>query len=116
MAAIKIVMTPDGEAPLAIRQAWIGCVLPLPNNSYGQRRRWRTEGVLSGMKRSWLARLLFPAAPKAGYPVRVLDALQVLETRAPHAAQWWRENTPHMLTPNHLFIFDPTACEEVPLG
>ena len=112
MASIKIVRTPQGEAPLSIREAWIGCILPLPKEAGRQRGKRRALGVLSGEKRPWLARL-FGDRTIDGYPVRVLDALQVLERADLYAARWWRENTPHMVAGNRFFIFDAAACEEI---
>lgn len=48
-----------------------------------------------------------------GYAVRVLDALAVLAKNRPAAAEWWRNNTPYLLTPRALFLFDAEACEEL---
>ncbi len=30
MASVKIVATPEGEAPKEIRRAWVGVIIPLP--------------------------------------------------------------------------------------
>jgi hypothetical protein len=116
MASIRIVNIPEGEAPLHIRQAWIGCTLPLPNNAYGSRRNWRWVGVLTGQNRSWLAQLFLLGKPMVGYPVYALDALKILESHNPAAAQWWRQNTPRLFKPNRMLVFDAVACEEVPFG
>jgi len=48
-----------------------------------------------------------------GYPVRVRDALAILDGRNPAAAQWWRENAPLLVARNSLFLFEAAACEEV---
>jgi hypothetical protein len=46
---IRIIGTPPGEAPLAIREAWIGVQLPLADVD-GRARTLRTGGVLTGPK------------------------------------------------------------------
>ena len=39
IAAVKIVKTPAGEAPLWVRESWVGCFFPVeisaPNNAVG---------------------------------------------------------------------------------
>lgn len=47
---IRITDIPGGEAPLEIRRAWVGLVLPLAPGEDGPRTP-RTAGVLSGPKR-----------------------------------------------------------------
>jgi hypothetical protein len=41
----------------------------------------------------------------------VEEALKRLETTAPDAASWWRENVPRVLARNRTFLFDRSACE-----
>jgi hypothetical protein len=45
MASIRITSIPPEEAPLAIRQAWAGLVLPLRRKRPG---RYLAAGILSG--------------------------------------------------------------------
>ncbi len=59
MAAIKIISTPPGEAPLHIREAWVELVLPLAVPPV--RSVWIVGGVLTGPKTAlgqWLHLLL----------------------------------------------------------
>ena len=44
---IRIVRTPPGEAPLWVREKWVGLELPLASGDYGPRHAY-TSGVLSG--------------------------------------------------------------------
>ncbi len=53
MAKIRIVACPPGEAPQAVREAWIGLELPLPPGRLGHRRGWLTTGVVSGPRTWW---------------------------------------------------------------
>ncbi len=114
MANIRIIRTPGGEAPEEIRRAWIGLILPVAEDEQGRRKRLG-YGVLTGPK-SLLAYLLGFLLGKYtqydGYAVKVMDAIAILEKSNREAAQWWRKNTPHLLTPTGLFLFDAEACEE----
>jgi hypothetical protein len=46
--------------------------------------------------------------PICGYLVRADRAIELLSASAPAAADWWRENTPHLL--RGILIFDEKAC------
>jgi hypothetical protein len=96
----QITSLPPGEAPIDIQTAWIGCVMPLYAMT-GERR-------VGSPRRGVLSRKILPNSP--GYTVRVLEALAVLERRSPAAARWWRENTPYLVRPGKLFVFDVEAC------
>lgn len=54
---IRIIARPPGEAPQAVREAWIGLELPLPPGRSGHRRGWLTTGVVSG-PRTWWRRVI----------------------------------------------------------
>ena len=92
----QIISLPPGEAPTEIQEAWIGCVMPL-FAMVGDRR-------VKGIRQGVLTRQVQPSRP--GYTVRVLEALPVLERHSPAAARWWRENTPYLIQPGKLFVFD----------
>lgn len=113
MAAIKIISTPPGEAPLHIREAWVGLVLPLAVPSV--RSVWIVGGVLTGPKTAlgqWIQLLLGRGRRHAGYVVNIAAAVTLLERANPSAAAWWRENTPELMAENRTFVFSAEACEE----
>ena len=114
MAAVKIVSTPRGEAPEHVREAWIGLVLPLAQPG---KRRVAAAGILTG-PRTFIGSLIGLVTGRyerrEGYVVESAKAIAILDNSRPEAAQWWQKNTPHLLLPGHLFIFDSEACEEVP--
>ncbi len=93
---VRIIAAPPGEAPLWVRQQWVG--LDLPVTRYSGRSRFLGLGVLS-MPRSWLGQWLAvikgSAELVAGYAV---------------AAVWWRENTPHLIAPKRYLIFHEEVC------
>lgn len=113
MAAIKIIATPSGEAPLHIREAWVGLVLPLV---VPKPRLTKTSGgVLTGPKTYWgylFRRLLGQGKIEVGYAVNVQASLMLLSRVNPSAAQWWHDNVPYMMTANRTFLFCVEACEE----
>lgn len=76
MLTIKIVKTPNGEAPKRIRQAWVGIVL----SCIGKFPSDRVVGLLSGkpVKRN-----------QNVYRVEQKTALDALKKKAPVAANWY---------------------------
>jgi hypothetical protein len=78
---IRIVKTPAGEAPLEIRKAWVGLVLPCdpffgyPDSADPER------GVVSGKAE---------LRNRPGFSVEQDAAIAILERHAPEAAEWWR--------------------------
>ena len=112
---IRIIATPPGEAPLAIREAWIGMQLPLADRD-GRPRTHRTNGVLTGPKTflSAVATLLLGRTNKTiGFRVHAPAAIEALALKDPNAARWWREHAPQFLKPNRLFVFHVEVCELV---
>lgn len=108
---ISIVRLPTGEAPLWVREAWIGVELPIARKSnFGT---FATVGVLSGPK-SWGALLwhtLLGRSPRlTGYPVVACVAVDLLAESNPDAADWWRTNAGHLLRPGRRFVFNADAC------
>ena len=111
MASILIVSTPKGQAPLWVREAWVG--LSLPTWDYKGSRPYLGSSVLSGPKGvlgSMLSLLLGKTIGVEGYHVRSVDAVRLLELAHPKAAEWWRTNTPHLLKGGQAFVFDEAAC------
>jgi hypothetical protein len=111
MASIRITCVPPGEAPLEIRQAWVGLVLPLHRKRAGG---YFTSGVLSG-PRSALAvlrhLLTFRYKIQRGYVVSSQAAIAALEAVNPTAAHWWRDNTRHKVGARRYFLFATECCE-----
>lgn len=110
---IRIIAVPPGEAPLWVREKWVGLELPLAQRSAVAQNRL-SAGVLSGPK-SFLSALAGCFArryeQKLGFTVSVIPALHVLEAASPEAANWWRSNTPHLCKPWRNFLFDAEVCE-----
>lgn len=112
---IRIKSTPPGEAPEHIRQAWIGLEIPVPPRYAGPRRAF-VGGVLSSPKSklgALFAILSGRARRNAGYIVEAKVAVDLLASRSPEAASWWRQNTPHFIEPGRYFMFAAESCEEV---
>ena len=110
---LRIVSVPAGEAPLWVREKWVGLSLPLAQRGKSA-RRFPTGGVLSGPK-SFLASLWAlvrgKVAWESGFAVDAEAAVTALATRSPDAAAWWRANTPHLVRPGRQFIFKREAAE-----
>ena len=100
-AQIRIVGVPAGEAPLSIREQWVGLVLPLAHGETGP-SRLVTSGVLTGT--------VADEAGSLGYVVEIEEAMRVLAQKAPQAAAWWRRSAPHLFTPGGTLVFDWAAC------
>ncbi len=117
MPNIRITRTPQGEAPLHIREAWVGIVLPQARGRDGGRRRVAAFGVVSGPRtffQTLSRRLRGDYLRYDGYSVPTIEALTALDRVNPSAAQWWRQNAPHLIKPNGRFVFEAEVCEEVP--
>ncbi len=118
-ALVEIIGVPDGEAPLWVREKWVGLRLPLAP----QRASLAvapTVGVLSGPRRL-VARLFSVLLGRAkwqkGYVVPGSDAIQILALASPEAAAWWTENAPHVLQPGRCLLFQAGCaqlCEDAP--
>jgi hypothetical protein len=112
---IRIVSVPPGEAPLWVREKWVGLELPLAYGDSGARRAI-TSGVLSGPRNRLIAlwwALRGRLERKSGYAVDANEAVRILEGTAPEAAAWWRKNVPRLQHRKRKFLFAPAACEVV---
>ena len=110
---IRIRSVPPGEAPLWVREKWVGLVLPLatPKNKPVMAL---TSGVLSGPPNDFVALwrgLLGRLQRQSGYAVYADTALTILERTAPDAAAWWRENVPRARSRERKFLFHASVCE-----
>jgi hypothetical protein len=103
---IRIVATPPGEAPPAIRAAWVGCVLPLVAGTDGPQFGGASRGVVSRQ----------PAKAFSGYGVPALQALLILQQHDAAAAAWWHEHAPHLLQPGKVLVFATDVCELLDVG
>jgi hypothetical protein len=105
VANVRIVRTPPGEAPEAIRRAWVGVELPLrqgetkagPHLTVGVLSQQGAETMMAG----------------SGYAVDGRAAVQALAAHSPEAAAWWREHAPHVLEPGYRLWFPREVCERV---
>jgi hypothetical protein len=108
---IRIIAVPPGEAPLWVREKWVG--LDLPVARYSGRGKFITMGVLSlpgSVLAQWLAVFRGRAERIAGYAVEALPAVEILACAHPEAAAWWRENTPHLIAPKRYLVFHEEVC------
>ncbi len=79
---IRIIKIPDGEAPIEIRQAWVG--LTLPCDPYlGYPDKGLERGVLTNEE-----------APRnrCGFSAPQDEAIAILAQSNPKAATWWKEH------------------------
>lgn len=112
-AQIRIVAVPPGQAPLWVREKWVGLELPLYRNLPAKKRL--TVGVLD---RPSVAGLLWSLIRgrvefSTGYAVESLRAIEILDNANSDAAAWWRQNTPHLLLKNRYLIFPTHISEKI---
>jgi hypothetical protein len=109
---IRIIKRPLGEAPDAVRDAWIGLLLPV-SPQIPRAEELRIFGVNSGPP-GWLTRCyrrLTGRGPKRrGYAIDAVAALHLLEAAHPEAAAWWRTNAPYLTQPGRCLVFDEDCC------
>lgn len=90
---IRIIKTPDGEAPEHIREAWIGCELPcMPVAGY-----YSITGILTKTSKK----------AQYGFCVPQDDALQVLaRSGATLAFEWWQRYDHPRANKYFIFLFE----------
>lgn len=77
---IKIIATPEGEAPLEVREAWIGLILPChPILGY-------SEGDIGALSREPTER------NRQVINVPQDEAIRILALFHPEAVQWWNDH------------------------
>jgi hypothetical protein len=110
---IRIVAVPPGQAPLWVRESWVGLKLPVHRDLTARKRL--TVGVLDRPSLiSLLCNLIRGRAEfTTGYAVEALRAVEILDDTNPDAAAWWRQNTPHLLVRNRYFLFPTEVCEKI---
>jgi hypothetical protein len=97
---VRVVHTPPGEAPEDIRRAWVGVELPLNRRSL-EPQPLPSVGVLSQQG--------ILVAP--GYFVEGRKAVAALADHDSAAADWWRQNAPHVLAKGYPLFFPENVCE-----
>jgi hypothetical protein len=115
MGSVRIINVPPGEAPLEVRKAWVGLVLPLAGNR-SKARKLPIVGVLTGPKTFFASLLNLLRGQRSfstGFAVEVQSAVHILERAHPMAAAWWKGNAPHLLRPRKYFVFPAECCELV---
>ena len=109
---IRIVGVPPGEAPLWVREQWVGLELPLTRHKAP--KAFYAFGVLSSPP-TWLAQcweIVRGRAPRIpGYAVESVRAVDILAASSPAAAAWWRENTPDLIRPRRCLLFHEHVCQ-----
>ena|SRR6266571_253243 len=117
MPSVRVVACPPGEAPEAVRRAWIGLELPLASGKRSRPGAFYAAGVISGTRgrwRRWLLAVLGLRPRQIGYSVNAQDALTVLDGADPTAAAWWRDHCPHLFDGRQHLVFPADVCQERP--
>jgi len=112
---VRITKTPPGEAPLEVRNAWVGLVLPLRRGETGP-RRILTAGVVTGPRSRLgflVAALLRRFEPVVGFVIDAAASLEILAEHDASAAEWWRDNAPSTVAPGKALLFHAEVCEIV---
>src|ERR1700722_5396861 len=95
MKHIVIVSVPPGQAPLWVREKWVGLSIPICHKpSQGQTQR----GVLGGTPTNG-----------NGYSVSAAEAIERLYHVAPDAADWWKSHLPAI--PDCELVFSKDICQ-----
>jgi hypothetical protein len=112
-SSVLIVAVPPGEAPLWVREKWVGLELPArysaPKTCFG-------FGILSGPSTWWgilWGTLRGRAERVSGYVVEASPAVDILERSSPEAAAWWRENAARCVAPKRYLVFHDFVCRVV---
>jgi hypothetical protein len=112
---VRVVQTPPGEAPIEVREAWVGLVLPLLPGEIGP-RQLMTQGVLTGPRNLLgyvFARLLRRFKMVYGFRVDGAGAVEVLARHNASAADWWHAHAPAHVQPGRGLVFHAEVCELV---
>jgi hypothetical protein len=112
---VRIIAVPPGEAPLWVREKWVGLELPLLRWPYA--RKLIGFGAVSG-PRTWVAQIWAMLRGRSqrihGFAVDAARAVDILDRASPDAAAWWREHATELILPGRGLIFHAEVCEIVP--
>jgi hypothetical protein len=97
MTQIKIIAVPPGQAPLEVRQQWVGITLPVAENLPSKTFEM---GVFGGKPEN-----------SEGYLVETMLAFRELKKKSPEAADWWSSHLSPQLMP--WLSFQRSVCEVV---
>ena len=113
--SIRIISVPPGEAPLWVREKWVGLELPLIR--WESPKRFLGFGTVTG-PRTCLAQLWGAFIGRAeriyGFSVDANRAVEILAISSPEAASWWRDNASEIIQPKRYLIFHAEVCQIVP--
>jgi hypothetical protein len=97
MKSIRIIATPLGQAPLWVREQWVGLVIPLAEHT--------VSGIQMGVNGG-------RPENQGGYTVNTPEAIQQLRKKSTEASNWW-EQSMHLPSIPQL-VFAQNVCELVP--
>jgi hypothetical protein len=107
---LYVTSVPSGEAPLWVREKWVGLKLPVTGPlSVGT---FRGSGVLTGPRgpvSSFFAMLSGQLRQTEGYIVDAIAAVEVLASAHPDAAAWWKEHASDLIRPDRRFVFEKSV-------
>lgn len=111
---IMITSTPPGDSPDWVRDTWVGMTLrtvkddpvTVPTMAAGRQRGSRFG--------QFVQVALGKAKMRTGYLVNARDAVGLMALENEDAALWCIENTPMVLDPSQVILFDSACCR--PLG
>ena len=104
---LQVTSVPPGEAPLWVREKWVGLRLPLAQASIDPTKKL-TAGVLSGPRNVFAALFAFCRGRlnvTEGYLVDAPASFDALEAAQPEAAAWWKEHRPDLFRPGRKLMF-----------
>lgn len=108
--SVRTIAVPPGEAPLWVREKWVGLMLPV----MGPAETHVCFGVLSGPRTFLTLLWAFVRGGSEriyGFPVNAARAVEILGYASPEAAAWWRENAAASIQPSRSFLFHAEVCE-----
>jgi hypothetical protein len=107
--SIRIISTPPGDAPLWVREKWVGLELPIVGEGCIQSLSFSVLIKSSLLRDLWT--IISGRSEKVlGYQVEAKRAVVILAASSPDAAEWWEKNTPSLLRSGRLFVFHAEAC------
>ncbi|HEY1065099.1 MAG TPA: hypothetical protein VGE52_03285 [Pirellulales bacterium] len=99
---IQVFAPPPGQAPLEIRRAWVGVVMPISTAPNAEPPE-PVVGKISGQ--------LLDVEP--GYAVDAPVAIERLAAVAPEAAEWWRKHARRLIAPGRRLFFPADVARMV---